>query len=331
MYPRQLKKGDEIRVIAPSRSLTILSDETIEIALERLRQLGFNVTFGKNVRKSQEHYNCATIEDRVEDIHSAFLDKNVKGILTVVGGYNSNQLLRYIDYDIIKENPKVLCGLSDITALQNAIYAKTGLVTFSGAHFSNFGMKKGFEYSEEYFRKMLVSEEMRVSIESSTEYSDDEWFKDQENRRFVKNEGMTALNEGVARGTIIGGNLCTLNLLQGTEYMPNPENKILFLEDNNSLNRNFLLEFDRNFESLIQQRNFNNVNGIVFGRAEDCCGMSIEKWEMMLMRFRKSLGNIPIILNANIGHTTPIFTFPIGGQCEIQASKSKCEIVLIKK
>ena len=329
MYPEKLKAGDEIRIIAPSRSMNILSEEIIRLATDRLINLGFEITFGKNVMKAQEEYNCATIEQRIEDLHNAFLDKNVKGILTVVGGYNSNQLLKYINYDIIKSNPKVFCGLSDITALQNAIYAKTGLVTFSGIHFSNFGMKKGFEYSEEYFKKMLMSSEGLVDVESSKEYSSDEWYTEQENRTFIKNDGMTSINEGIAEGTIVGGNLCTLNLLQGTEFMPNIENKILFLEDTGALNANFLLEFDRNLESLMQLKQFEKVKGIVFGRAEDCSVMNIKKWCMMIKN-KRDLDNIPIIINANIGHTTPIFTYPIGGKCKIIANKEKCNIILKK-
>ena len=141
--PKKLNKGDEIRVIAPSRSMRILNNETITAAKERLEKLGFKVSFGKNVSNSMgEDYNCASIEDRIEDLHDAFRDKNVKAILTVIGGYNVNQLLEHIDYELIKENPKILCGFSDITALCNAIYTKTGMVTYSGPHFSSFGMKK---------------------------------------------------------------------------------------------------------------------------------------------------------------------------------------------
>ncbi len=330
MYPQRLKKGDEIRVIAPSRSMARLSEETIRLATKRLEDLGLKVTFGKNVMKSQDIYECATIEERVEDLHAAFSDKNVKAILTVVGGYNANQLLKYIDYNIIRNNPKIFCGLSDITVLQNAIYAKTGLVTFSGVHFSNFGMKQGFEYSEEYFKKMFLDDKSEVKVESSKYYSSDEWFMMQENRTFIPNDGMVAINEGVAEGVIVGGNLCTLNLLQGTEFMPNIEDKILFLEDTGNLNSNFLLEFDRNLESLMQLKQFSRVKGIVFGRAEENCEMTIEKWKMMLAN-KQGLENIPLIVNANIGHTTPIFTFPIGGKCKISANKTKCEIVLKKE
>lgn len=100
IVPNKLNIGDEIRVIAPSRSMKILSEEVIEIAKSRLEQMGFKVTFGKNVMNSiNDDFGCASILDRVEDLHDAFKDKNVKAILTVIGGYNINQLLDYIDYN----------------------------------------------------------------------------------------------------------------------------------------------------------------------------------------------------------------------------------------
>jgi len=112
--PAKLKQGDEIRVVAPSRSIKILSEEGIQSAKKRLEQLGFYVTFGKHVEVC-DMQNSSSIEQRIEDLHDAFADSNVKGILTVIGGFNSNELLPFLDYDLLKANPKVLCGFSDIT------------------------------------------------------------------------------------------------------------------------------------------------------------------------------------------------------------------------
>ena len=320
IIPDKLNYGDEIRVIAPSRSMCILNEETINLAKNRLEKLGFKITFGKNVLKSNsEDFVCATIEDRVEDLHEAFRDKKVKAILTVIGGYNVNQILDYIDYNLIKENPKIICGFSDITALTNAIYAKTGLVTYSGPHFSSFGMKKGFEYTEEYFKKMFMQDE-KIIINSSEEWSNDSWFKNQEERKFIPNEGMQIINYGKAEGKLIGGNLCTLNLLQGTEYMPDLEDSILFIEDDGLVDKQFNKEFDRDLQSLLHCAKNKNIKGIVVGRAENNCDMNFEKWKN-IFKTKKELENIPIIINADFGHTTPIFTFPIGGYAKIEIGK----------
>ena len=323
-----LKKGDEIRVIAPSRSMNILSEDTINNAKTILESMGLTVTFGKNVMKYDEDYGCASIEERIDDLHEAFLDNNVKGIFTVIGGYNINQLLKYIDYDIIKNNPKVLCGFSDITALQNAIYTKTNMITFYGPHFSTFGMKKGIEYTVESMKKMLLTDEP-VEITNSNEYSDDFWFIDQENRKFIKNEGMKVINHGIAEGKILGGNLCTFNLLQGTGFMPDISGSILFLEDDDLCGNVFLQEFDRNLQSIIQLPNFDKVKGIVIGRAQVKGNMDNAKWEKLITT-KKELKDLPVIVGADFGHTTPIFTFPIGGKCRINTITDEVKIEIEK-
>lgn len=319
MIPNKLKSGDEVRVIAPSRSMKIINSETHEIATKRLTDLGLKVTFGKNVDLCDD-FTSSPIEARIEDLNEAFADKNVKAILTVIGGFNSNQLLTHIDYELIKNNPKIFCGFSDITALNDAIYAKTGLVTYSGPHYSSFGMKYGFDYTLDYFKKMLFSED-KVEVTSSDVWSNDAWFINQEERNFYKNHGMFTINKGTAKGKIIGGNLSTLLLLQGTEYMPKfDEDTILFIENDSSVSGSiYLVEFDRMLQSLIQQPGFNNVRGIALGRAEKSCDMTPQKWEMMIKN-KEELKNIPVIADADFGHTTPIFTFPIGGTATINAT-----------
>ena len=315
IIPQKLKVGDEIRIIAPSRSLNVLRDDIFELAKKRLEEKGFKVSFSKNAMKYEsENFKCASIEDRVEDLHGAFLDKNVKAIITAIGGHNVNQLLDYIDYDLIKNNPKIICGFSDITALVNAIYAKTGLITYSGIQFFSLGMKYGVEYSIEYFLKMCMNGE--TYIKPSTEWSNDKWMKNQEEREFIKNEGMKILNSGSATGKIIGGNLCTLNLLQGTEYMPDLEDSILFIEDDGETGKYFNKEFDRNLQSLLHCAKGKNIKGLVIGRAENISEMNYDKWKEII-ESKKEIKNIPIVIDADFGHTTPIFTFPIGGTAEM--------------
>lgn len=326
MIPKKLKSGDEVRVIAPSRSMTILGEDCKKIATERLEALGLKVTFGKYVMEADEDYLIASAQHRAEDLNEAFKDKNVKAILTVIGGFNSNQILDLIDYEAIKENPKIFCGFSDITALSNSIYAKTGLVTYSGPHYSSFGMLKGFEYELEYFKKMFFSDE-EFEVVSSKEWSDDLWFIDQENREFIPNDGMFVINEGKAEGEIVGGNLCTLNLLQGTKYMPNIENKILFLEDDNMAGKIFLMEFDRNLQSLIHTPEFKTVKALVLGRAEKDCIMTKEKWIKMIKN-KPELQNIPVIAGVDFGHTTPIIAFPIGGKTRLEAKDNNIKLFI---
>lgn len=326
IYPEKLKAGDEIRIIAPSRSLAIISDGLRKIADDRLIGLGLKLSFGRHVGE-KDKFDSSNIESRIEDLHEAFADKNVKAIFTVIGGYNSNQLLKHVDWQLIKDNPKILCGYSDITILNNAIYAKTGLISYYGPHYSTFGQDKNFDYTLDYCKKCLFSSEP-FEIKPSETWSDDLWFKDQSARTFIANEGWLVLNEGEAGGTILGGNLCTFNLLQGTEYFPDLTNSIILLEDDDLPKEYSDAEFDRNLQSVIQQHNFDKVKGLVMGRFQKASQMTNDKLRRIIAS-KTELKSMPIIANVNFGHTDPKITFPIGGELKIQVNANNSRMTVV--
>lgn len=320
LIPLKLVSGDVIRVIAPSRSLILIGEETKKISNKRFEDMGLTLSFGKHVNEKDD-FASSSIQSRIEDLHEAFADKNVKAILTVIGGFNSNQLLQYIDWNLIKNNPKILCGYSDITALNNAIYAKTGLITYSGPHYSTFGQKLHFDYSLEYFKKCLFSSE-QFEIVASENWSDDEWYLDQEKRELISNKGFFVIHEGEAEGTIIGANLCTFNLLQGTEYMPSLKDSILFIEDDYE---SVPHTFDRDLQSLIYQSGFEGVRGIVIGRFQKASKMTNDLLRQ-IVETKKELKNIPVVANVDFGHSDPKITFPIGGSAVIKVFHSNTQL-----
>jgi muramoyltetrapeptide carboxypeptidase len=324
IFANKLIKGSEVRVIAPSLSLKTISQNNIDFAIKSLETLGLKVTFGKHVYE-HDIFDSSSIQSRLDDLHEAFKDKNVKAILAVRGGSNANQLLSYIDYDLIRKNPKIVCGFSDITALHNAIYSKTGLVCYSGPQFSSFAMQQGFEYTLEFFKKIFF-DTIPIPLIPSTTWSDDAWFLDQHNKAFYKNNGYWVLQPGEAKGTIIGGNIRTFQSLQGTPYVPSFEKGILFLEADNITEKYGVGEFDRDFQSIIHQPFFYKIKAIVIGRFEKKFGMDLERLSLII-NSKPELKNIPIIANADFGHTMPMFTFPIGGLCEIKA-KDKSHILI---
>ena len=293
MIASKLRLGDEVRVVAPSRNLTEVRQDVHHHAVDFWRKEGFNLAFSKNSREIGK-FHSSSIASRVEDIHEAFSDPNVKMVITCLGGFNCNQLLRHLDYDLIAKNPKILCGFSDITALHNAVYAKTGLVTYHGPHYGTFA----FDREAEYTRKAFFDCVMKDTIQ-----------------------------EGTCEGTIIGGNLCTLNLLQGTPYMPDIRNKVLFLEDDNIMGDYFCYEFDRNLESLLQVEGADTIKGIIFGRFDDSCGLTVETITDIIRD--KVPSHIPVIFGADFGHVFPMITFPIGGSVRIRANQDKVEIVIV--
>lgn len=327
IIPPKLQAGDEIRVIAPARSLSLLSEENINLAKQHLEQQWFTVSFSQHCRET-DMFMSSSIESRVEDLHEAFQDTNVKAMFTVIWGFNSNQILDYIDYELIKNNPKILCWYSDITALSNAITAKTGVVTYSGLHFSTRAMQQGFEFNLDYFQQCLMNNDS-FFVESSKQWSHDAWYKDQDNRNFEENIWFVAIQEGDAEGKIFGGNLCTFNLLQGTEFMPDISDSILFLEDDDQAGNLFSMEFDRNLQSLIHQPNFDKVKGIVIGRFPKNIDMTIEKLRYII-NTKKELQHIPIFANADFGHTNPMITFPIGGTAQISVRNNQVTFNIIE-
>ena len=257
----------------------------------------------------------------------AFLDKNVEIILCANGGYNVNQILPYIDYKKVQQNPKILIGYSDITALLIAIMKKTTLTTYYGPMLDGFSSAN--EYTLKYFEKILEKKDFFIT--SSKEIYDYQKINGKIKEVTIKNNGMIPIQEGKAIGKIIGGNLCTLNLLQGTEYMPDLNNSILFLEDDADDYGNdvFLLEFDRNLESLLQLSNC-NIKGIVFGRFQLCSNMNLDKLKA-LIRNKPKLKDIPIVYGADFGHTNPMFTLPLGAYCQLEIKKSNITIKIISK
>lgn len=325
IIPQKLQPGDEIRVIAPSTGIKIIGADCRQIAKERFEEMGLKVSFGKNTTDDNfDMFGSSAVQKRVADIMDAFQDKNVKAIFTIIGGFNSNQVLSFLDYEVIKQNPKIVCGYSDITALLNGIRAKTGLVVFYGPHYSSLGMKKGNDYTLDILRKMLFDGE--YDFKPSDEWSDDLWFLDQEKRDFIRNDGWWILQDGNAEGELAGGNLRTFLLLNATPYQPRfTPGTVLMLEDcfmSESADGKYFMS---QLQAMAEREDFANVKAILIGRFQKASGVSREKLEFIVKNIPQ-LSGLPIIANMDFGHTTPIAALPIGGWCKIADGRIKISL-----
>ena len=203
LIPARLKQNDEIRIIAPSRTLDCVGGFAAnQIAQEKLTQMGFKVTFGNYV-SGMTLDGTNSISERIDDIHAAFSDPNVKAIQTVIGGFTSNELLPYLDFDLIANNPKIICGFSDFTALANAITAKTGLVTYYGPAYITLKMlDKAGAYQDNNFLQALTKK--HYELRPSQTWSSDEWFLSDSKRTFYPTD-WKIYTPGRVRGVTVGG------------------------------------------------------------------------------------------------------------------------------
>lgn len=311
--PAPLQPGHHLRVIAPSTTLGIVGEGNRAAATARLEGLGFEVSFGRFV-DDVDVLSSASTQKRLTDLHDAFSDSSVDGILTAIGGYNVNDLLDGIDFDLIAANPKVLCGFSDITALTSAITTRTGLVTFSGQHYSTFAMEQHFDQSLAWFTSVVIERKPTVLTASPT-WSDDQWYLDQRNRRIEPNDGHWVLAAGSAEGRIAGGNLCTLNLLHGTDWMPALAGAVVFVEDDLE---SYAHTFARNLVSLAHQPGFSEIQALVIGRFQRSSKIDRSTLAAIVSGLDLPDG-VPVIANVDVGHTDPMATIPIGGRSVVSA------------
>lgn len=253
-----------------------------------------------------------------------FADDEIKAILCTIGGYNSNQLLEFLDYKLLRQHLKVFVGYSDITALLNAIYTKTGLVTYLGPavlpQFGEYG--EMLPYTWEYFEKVLMQTD-DVRITASKQWTDEftPWDKEDNRPRVMKpNGGIKILKPGVASGALIGGNLGTLLLLQGTPYIPTLQDAILFVEEDEVETS---ATVDRFFTQLRHIGAFSKIKGMLIGRFNSKVGFTREDSLEDIVRIATEGYDFPILYNLDFGHTDPMLTIPIGGYCKMDTSAKR--------
>ncbi|MCB0752649.1 MAG: LD-carboxypeptidase, partial [Ignavibacteriae bacterium] len=208
--PKKLNKNDVIGIVSPASSPDHY--EAIENGVKYLEGIGYRVKIGKNVGK-KHGYLAGSDEERLDDLHKMFVDKEVKAIFSIRGGYGSGRLLDRLDFSLIKKNPKIFVGYSDITALQIAIFNKTGLVTFAGPMVATDFSGEVNKFAEENFWKVLNSSKKIGKI-----------YNPQKEKFYM-------LNSGRGEGKIIGGNLALVSSLMGTPFLPKFKDSILLLED----------------------------------------------------------------------------------------------------
>lgn len=305
---KRLKKGDHIRVVSPSSSIESIGGFEANVAAKKkLEALGFRLSFSEHYFEN-DIFDSAPIASRVEDLEAAFANETVDAILTTIGDFNCNELLPYLDFDLIARNQKIFCGYSDTTALLNAIYAKTGIQTYMGPSYSSFKMREGQDYQTQAWLNAVTQDSF--TLEPSEEWSSDAWYIPDAPRTFFPTE-WKVYNPGQASGVAIGGNLSTFALLHGTEFAPKPDKYILFLEE---AEEDHYVEFTRHFAALLQVHP--NPQAVLIGRFPKETEMT-EEILLAILDKHPILKKVPVLYDLDFAHTQPLFTITIGGQVEI--------------
>lgn len=302
--PKRLHKGDLIGIISPASTPDDLT--RINSGVKYLEKLGFKVLVGSNVGKNHG-YLAGSDEERLNDLHSMFKNKMVKAVMCVRGGYGSPRLLDRIDFKLIKKNPKIFVGYSDITALQMAFLQKSNLVTFAGPMLAVDFHDEVSPFTEEFFWGMVTSNKKIGRIKNPN------------------NEKLYCLKKGSTRGQIVGGNLALLVSLMGTQYFPDIRNKILLLEDTGEAP----YRLDRLINQLRIAGVFDKVKGVVLGAFTDCKESDPSKKTLTLgeviedyfTRIKK-----PVVYNFQHGHIKDNITIPYGIKFKLNASRCFIEI-----
>ena len=278
--PNRLQKGDTIGIIAPAGNV---EEDKILNSVRYFENLGYKIKLGKNIF-NQDRYLAGNDEERLDDLHDAFADKDIKAIICARGGYGCLRLINKIDYNLIKNNPKIFCGYSDITALSLMFLKHSGLITFSSPMpKGDFQPENIDEFTAENFWQALTNDKITVTAPNLKIY-----------------------NEGKAEGILWGGNLATVCALCGTDFIPD-EKFIFFTEDLNEP----VYKIDRSFRQLLNIEQFRkNVSAIILG---DFLGTEEYKDQLDILfnEIAQEL-NIPVCSGYQITHAKTKITVPIG-------------------
>lgn len=312
--PEKLKLGDTIGIVCPSAGINIKARHRIENAKNYLESVGFKVKLGKAIFVEDKEYTSGTVEERVNDLHNMFSDPDVRAVLCGTGGNHSNQLLKYLDYELIRNNPKMFIGYSDITVMHYALYTQADLITYYGpCAATQFGENPEIlNYSKDSFwNECILPTHARV-IDPSKEWTEEflDWFeqKDVTRPRFLqKNNGYKLIRHGQATATITPTCVMSVNRLAGTKYWIDPSDKVMILDVLLSPGELDFGLLDAYLTDLSNIGVFDNLKGLLISRL---AGFSPKDEAHFYERLDELTRDTPypIIANFDIGHTDPINT-----------------------
>jgi muramoyltetrapeptide carboxypeptidase len=271
----RLQQDHTVGVIAPASPVI---ESEISQGFKLIEAFPLRIKQGKHIF-DHLHYLAGSDHDRVSDLHQMFEDPDIKAIFCARGGYGSARILDKMDFDLIRKNPKIMIGFSDLTALLLAIYKETNLITIHGPTLSDLSKNKNWEH---LLRLISTPHKARISLKPGR-----------------------AIRKGTASGILLGGNLATLCSLLDTPFLPSFENAILFLEEKGESP----YRLDRMLTQLLLSGRLNALSGLIIGQIEDC-GEQDTIFRLLTERFNNV--TMPVVTGLPVGHGDENISLPIG-------------------
>lgn len=329
----KLNAGAKIGLISPSAPITYDVPYVTEVAEKFLTSKGYEIVKGSLFGKIDSSYRLGTVNARVFELNEMIHNDEIDCIMAVAGGFVSVSMLPYIDYEYLKNHPKIIVGHSDVTSLLLAIYEKCGFPTFYGPNFvTSFAHNEFYqEYSLDCFEN-VVNNCGSITLEIPRYYNDESFDYYLENNDFdkickeepLKENNWNVVINGIAKGRLIGGNTDNLSLLYGSPYCPEiKQGDILFIENVNE-EADF---FERIISTLNLYGVFDRISGLIMGKAKGYNEIGSGKKEIDILLEIVKEPKFPIITDVDCGHTTPIMTLPIGKTVELDTSKKAITIL----
>jgi muramoyltetrapeptide carboxypeptidase len=296
--PRRLQVGDTVALINPA---AFNYEKEVEPFFKVLENLGLQVKFGEHFY-DRYGYFAGLDTDRAADVNAAFADSSVQAIFTGMGGWGCNRILPLLDYNMLRNNPKIIMGFSDITALLLAIHAQTNMITFHGP----LGVSSWSPFTINYVKQVLFDGES-VTMQ---------------NTRSVKIE---TIGGGKARGKLLGGNLSVLAAMIGSAYLPEWEKSILFVEEVGEE----VYRIDRMLTQLKLAGILDKISGFVFGQCTKCEAEKPQESLTLAQVLSDHIRplRIPAWYGSMVGHIQDKFTLPIGLEVEIDANSGTIRLL----
>lgn len=308
-----------IGIFSPSMPISVYYPNRFNRAVNFLKQQGIEVVYG-NLTNFSDGYRSGDAKQRANEFNELLYNEEVDCILATIGGMNTNSILPYIDYEYIKKNPKLIVGYSDVSALLNAIYAKTGVHTVYGptlmSAFGEIGPLANACFT--YFSKLFIEGQILPHvIPKPHAYSDEhvDWETQSDMKKLYRNQWKTVRN-GIVKGRLIISNLGTLAYTYGSEYFPEiKQGDILAIEDT----MDNPMQVERSYAHLKLCGIFDKLGGIIVGKHASYDDLGTKKQpEDLLLEFIEN--DIPVLAQVDIGHTLPVLSLPIGSIITLDAT-----------